>query len=174
MSFGASEHEEPTVSTSFRLFLLLSCLGLVSVPAAAERLVSATIGLNYIGQGHCIVVNSGMDDADVTINIVDAANGMCSRQPWQRSRPGRPSSCRIRQRRRTFETHTAKSRKTPKVLRFAWCSSASALAATSAKHRTVCRRQVPPPTPGAPARQDRQGRRRSSSRHRHTPARSED
>ena len=42
------------------------------VIASVDRLVSATVGLNYVGQGHCIVVNGGMTAADVTISIVDA------------------------------------------------------------------------------------------------------
>lgn len=47
----------------------LFCLGSA---ASAENLTSATLGLNYIGQGQCTVVNGGNASADLRISIIDA------------------------------------------------------------------------------------------------------
>ena len=58
-----------------KLVLAAALTLILPTTALADQLVSATIGLNYIGQGHCVVVNSGMEAADVTITIVQATSG---------------------------------------------------------------------------------------------------
>ena len=63
------------VPTRIGLALAVASALTASNSASAERLVSATIGLNYLGEGQCTVVNAGADAATVGIFIIDAATG---------------------------------------------------------------------------------------------------